>query len=327
MTLNLGIEAGREVFRDLAAEADVLVENFGVGKMEEWGLGYERLQAENPDLVYCSLSGYGEWGPYRNRAAFDITMQAEGGLMGITGQEDGSPVRVGVALADIGAGMFATQAILAALFQREFADAGGQKIDVSLLDGQVAWMTYMATQYFATGDPPRRMGSKHPNLAPYQAFPTEDGHLVIAVPSPNIWEKFCEALGRKDLVDDDRFATNADRVENRTELDAILNEETRTYTTAALRDRMRDCEVPASEVKDMEAVFDNPQVKARDMHQSVDHPTAGEVEMPGSPMHFSRTPTRIRRHPPLLGEHTEEVLREYGYTIEDIDRLRDEDVL
>ncbi|WP_458207864.1 CaiB/BaiF CoA transferase family protein [Haladaptatus sp. NG-SE-30] len=327
IALDLASAEGRDVFRELAADADIVVENFRVGKMEEWGIDYEDLQADNPDLIYCSLTGYGEWGPDRDRPAYDIIMQAEGGMMSITGTEDGPPVRVGVAIADIGAGMYAAQAILAALFEREVGDAGGQKIDVSLLDGQVAWMTYMASYYFATGDPPGRMGSKHPTISPYQALPTEDGYIVVAVASEEIWPRFCQAIDREDLTDDDRFATNADRVNNREELDTILTSELQTYTTDELESLFDAHNVPASAVKDIEAVFENPQVEARDMYQTIDHPTAGTIEMPGSPMHFSDTPTSIRRYPPRLGEHTEEILLEYGYSDSEIDRLRNIDAV
>jgi len=327
LTLNLASEDGRAVFRDLASEADVLLENFRVAKMEEWELDYPDLREENPGLVYCSLSGYGEWGPKRNRPAYDIVMQAEGGMMSITGVEGGPPVRVGMAIADLGAGMYATQAILAALLRRELGDGIGQKVDVSLLDGQVAWMTYMASYYFASGEPPSRMGSKHPTIAPYQAFPTEDDHVVVAVSSENMWPSFCRAIAREDLVDDERFARNADRVENRDELDSILESEISKYTTEEVVELMEDHGVPASGVMDMAEVFSREQVQARGMHQSVDHPTAGEVEMPGSPMHLSRNSTTIRRHPPQLGEHTDEILSEFGYTDEDIWRLKDDDIV
>jgi crotonobetainyl-CoA:carnitine CoA-transferase CaiB-like acyl-CoA transferase len=254
-------------------------------------------------------------------------MQAEGGMMSITGTEDGAPVRVGVAIADIGAGMYATQSILAALFAREIGNSTGQKIDISLLDGQVAWMTYMASNYFATGEAPGRMGSKHPTIAPYQALPTSDGYVVVAVTAENFWGQFCTALDREDLIDDDRFATNSDRVENREELDPILEAETAEYTTAELIALLDEYDVPASEVKDMEAVFEREQVQARGMRQSVQHPTAGAVEMPGSPMHFSHSPTEIRSHPPLHGEHTEEVLRELGYEEKDITDIQNRDVI
>lgn len=328
ITLNLASEEGQMVFRDLATEADVLLENFRVGKMDEWELGYQNLKEENPGLVYAHITGYGEWGPDAKRPAYDIVMQAEGGLMSITGEEGGPPVRVGVAIADIGAGMYATQAILAALFRREFGDDGeGQKIDVSLYDGQVAWMTYMASYYFATGNTPGRMGSKHPTIAPYQAFKTQDDYIVVAVSSENMWPRFCRAINRKDLIDDPRFATNTDRVENRAELDTILNAELGEYTTDDIAERLNDYGVPASPIKDMANIFENPQVEARGMHQQVNHPSVGEIEMPGSPMHFSSTPTSIRHPPPQLGEHTEAILREFGYTDDDIESLREHDAL
>ncbi|QLG29704.1 CoA transferase (plasmid) [Halorarum halophilum] len=321
ITLALDTAEGREAFRDLAAEADVLVENFRVGRMEKWGLGYADLREANPGLVYCALSGYGEWGPDRDRPAYDIMMQAEGGLMSITGVDGGEPVRVGVALADIGAGMYATQAILAALFEREFGDGTGQKVDVSLLDGQAAWMTYMATNYFATGDPPGRMGSKHPTIVPYRAFETADDYVVVAVASEPTWERFCRALDRPDLYADDRFEVNTDRVNNREALDAELEPWFAGRETAETLERLDAHDVPASGVNDMADVFSHPQVLARGMRASVSHPTAGEVEFPGSPMHLSRTPTTVRRHPPLLGEHTEEVLRDRGYSDEDLEDL------
>ncbi|WP_255152159.1 CaiB/BaiF CoA transferase family protein [Halorarius halobius] len=327
MTVDLNTEEGRAVFRELVADADILVENFRVGTMEEWGLGYERLRERNPELVYCSLSGYGEWGPDRDRPAYDIIMQAEGGMMSITGEADGPPVRIGVAIADIGAGMYATQAVLAALLERELGDGTGQKIDVSLLDGQVAWMTYMASNYFATGESPGRMGSRHPTIAPYQAYPTADGYVVVAVASEHIWPRFCAAIDRPDLRDDDRFASNADRVEHREELDAIVAAEIGSLTTEEVCTRLEDHDVPSSEIKDMESVFDSPQVQAREMDQTVSHPTVGELRMPGSPMHFSKSPTTIRRHPPLLGEHTDEILHELGFDDRDVAHLRDKDVV
>ncbi|WP_435076899.1 CaiB/BaiF CoA transferase family protein [Halococcus sp. AFM35] len=327
IALNLAAEEGREVFRTLAREADVLVENFRVGKMDDWNLGYADLHEGNPNLVYCSISGYGEWGPDSHRPAYDIIMQAEGGLMSITGEEGRTPVRVGVAIADIGAGMYATQGILAALLERELGSTEGQKIDISLFDGQVAWMTYMASNYFATGDPPTRMGSKHPTIVPYQAFETADGYVVVAVGSENLWANFCAALDREDLTDDTRFATNEDRVANREALDSLLADELVEYATDELLALFDEYDVPASDVHDMADVFETPQVQARDMHREIEHPTAGTVAMPGSPMHFSGTPTTIRHYPPRLGEHTTELLAEAGYDDATIRALIDADAV
>ncbi|SEH63565.1 CoA:oxalate CoA-transferase [Halopenitus malekzadehii] len=322
--LNLSTEAGQAVFRDLAREADVVVENFRVGTMDGWDLGYEDLHEGNPGLIYCGISGYGEWGPDRDKPAYDIMMQARGGLMSITGVEGGAPVRVGVALADIGAGMYATQAILAALLDRELGEGeAGQKIDVSLLDGQAAWMSYMATNYFASGESPRRMGSKHPNIVPYRAFETADGYVVVACSSDTFWPPLCAALDRPDLLADDRFETNAKRVQHREALDAELEATFAELTTETALDALAEHDVPASHVRDMAEVFADPQLESRGMRVEMEHPTAGTVEMPGSPMHFSRSPTTYRRHPPLLGEHTTAVLREHGYEDDDIDRLRE----
>lgn len=326
VTLDLGSEEGQEIVRTLAADADVLVENFRVGTMEKWGLGYEDLHEINPELIYCSLSGYGEWGPYAEKPAYDLMIQAEGGMMSITGESGREPVRVGVAIADIGAGMYATQSILAALLARELRDAGGQKIDVSLLDAQAAWMSYMATNYFASGEIPGKMGSAHPTIVPYQAFGTRDGHVVVAAASEKLWRAFCRAIDRDDLAEDERFATNADRVENREELVPVLEAELGELTTEEAVSLLSDHDVPARAVNDMADVFSHPQIEARGMAREVEAPS-GTIEMPGSPMFLSGTPTSIRRHPPELGEHTDEVLREVGYTEGEIEGFRADSVI
>ncbi len=329
VALNLASEAGRTVFRDIADEADVLLHNFRVGKMAEWDLDYPTLSDRNPGLVYAHITGYGEWGPDRHRPAYDLAIQAEGGMMSITGLPDGEPVRVGVAITDLATGYYTTQAIVASLFAREVGSGPGegQKLDISLLDSAAALNTYAAMFYFATNDPPGRGGSKIPNIVPYQAFPTRDGHAVVAVPSEHLWPNFCAALGREDLTDDDQFATNDDRVRNRDVLEPALEEETAAYTTEELVAQMRDHDVPATPINDMADVYDHPQIHARGMRASISHPTAGEVEMPGSPMHFSRTPARVRSPPPLLGEHTAEVLAELGYDENRIADLIDADAV
>ncbi len=326
ITLNLKDERGQAVLRDLVEDADVFVENFRVGTTEQWGLDYGTLSTSNPDLIYCSLSGYGEWGPAARDPAYDLIMQAESGFMSITGEPDGPPVRVGVAIADIGAGMYATQAILAALFRRAFADADGQKIDVSLFDGQLAWLSYMASSYFATGEPPSKMGSRHPTIVPYQAFPTRDGHVVVAAASEKLWRRLCRALDRPALLEDERFATNADRVAHRDDLEALLSTEFETYTTEEALTLLEAADVPAAPVRDLAEAFEHPQVESRGMLQTVDHPRLGEIPMAGSPMHLSQTPTSVRRHPPDLGEHTEAVLSEIGYERETIEDLASDDV-
>jgi CoA:oxalate CoA-transferase len=320
--LDLTTESGRAVARDLAREADVLVENFRVGKTEEWGLGYADLVEENPGLVYCGISGYGEWGPDRDKPAYDIMMQARGGFMSFTGVEGGPPVRIGVALADVGAGMYATQAILAALLERELGDGRGQKVDVSLLDGQAAWTSYMATNYFASDEVPERMGSKHPNIVPYRAFETADGYVVVACSSDRFWPPLCEAIDRPDLLADERFETNEGRVRNREVLDRELEETFAAMTTDEAVAALDANDVPASRVRDVSEVFADPQIEARGMLAEAEHPTAGTVTFPGSPMHFSRTPTTVRRHPPALGEHTESLLGEYGYDAGDVAELK-----
>lgn len=322
ITLNLKTDRGRAVVRELCADADVFVENFRVGTTEKWGLGYEDLIETNPDLVYCSLSGYGEWGPAADRPAYDLVMQAESGFMSITGEPDGEPVRVGVAIADIGAGMYATQAILAALFRRAFADEGGQKIDVSLFDGQLAWLSYMASYWFASGESPTRMGSKHPTIVPYQAFSTRGGYVVVAAASEAIWERLCHALDRPDLLEDDRFETNADRVANRDVLEPLLEREIGSYETDEVLALLAAADVPATAINDIEAALSHPQTAARNMKTTIEHPQVGPIEMVSSPMHLSESPATVRRHPPSLGEHTEMILTELGYSDETIEQFQ-----
>jgi crotonobetainyl-CoA:carnitine CoA-transferase CaiB-like acyl-CoA transferase len=339
ITLNLATEAGRETFRGLAAEADVLLENYRVGKAAEWGIDYDSLSEVNPELVYCSITGYGQTGPKAERPAYDLMMQAEGGMMSITGEEGRPPVRVGVAMADLASGMYATQSILAALFRREFggdADRAGasddvvttgERIDISLFDSLVGWLTYMATDTFASGEPPSRMGSRHPNIAPYQAYEAADGYVVVACASEAIWYRFCEALNRPDLPADERFETNERRVENRDALEVEVADELGDRPVDELITTFRAHDVPVGRIRNIAEVFEDPQIEARNMLQHVSHPTAGKMQLPGSPMRFAGHDTDARRHPPLLGEHTEELLAELGYSEKQIETLRSDGVI
>ncbi len=325
VTLNLKADRGRTLLWKLLAGADVLVENFRPGTMDRLGFGYEAVHAALPRLVYCSISGFGQTGPYRERPAYDLIVQGMGGLMGITGEPDGAPMRVGVAVADICAGMFAAFAILAALRARERTGAG-QWVDAAMLDGQVAWMTYMAANYFATDRDPPRVGSAHTNLVPYQPFATRDGFVNVAVGNDAQWQRCCGAL-EQPLAADPRFATNADRVAHRAELIALLAPVFRTRATAEWVTRLLEAGVPAGPISRMHEVMTDPQVQARDMVVEVEHPRAGRVRVTGVPVKLSATPGAVRTPPPALGEHTHAVLRELGVGDEEIAALRTEGVI
>jgi formyl-CoA transferase/CoA:oxalate CoA-transferase len=325
VTLNLKHPRGRDLLLRLLRQADVLVENFRPGAMDRLGLGYAAVHEAVPRLVYCSISGFGQTGPYRERAAYDLIVEGMGGIMGITGEPDGPPTRVGVAVADICAGMFAAYAILAALRVRDRAGRG-QWVDVSLLDGQVAWMTYMAANYFATGKDAPRSGSAHLLLVPYQPFPTRDGFINVAVGSEGLWQKFCEALALP-IADDPRFVTNADRVGHRRELLDLLIPVFARRTTAEWVDRLLAAGVPAGPINRISEVMEDPQVLHRDMIVDVEHPRAGRIKVTGVPVKLSETPGAVRIPPPVLGEHTESVLRRVGVAAEEIAHLRREGVI
>lgn len=325
LTLNLKASRGRDLLWRLLERADVLVENFRPGTMDRLGLPYDAVHKRVPRLVYCSISGFGQTGPYRERPAYDLIVQGMGGIMGITGEPDGPPTKVGVAVGDICAGMFAAYAILAALRARD-RTGRGQWVDASLLDGQVAWMTYAAANYFATGEDPSRFGSAHPNLVPYQAFPSSDGFVNIAVGSEGLWQKFCEAL-EIPVARDPRFATNAARVAHRTELLDMLMPVFARRTTAEWVDRLLRAGVPAGPISGMSEVMSDPQVGHRGMVVELDHPRAGRIRVNGVPVKLSETPGAVRMPPPVLGEHSEAILRSIGIGEDEIAALRKEGVI
>jgi crotonobetainyl-CoA:carnitine CoA-transferase CaiB-like acyl-CoA transferase len=300
---------GREILERLIAKADVLVENFRPGTLDASGLGYAAVSARDPRLVYVSISGFGQHGPRKDEPGYDAVVQAEGGLMSITGMPEGPAVRLGVAIADIASGMFAFQGLLLALIAR--ARTGrGQWVDVSLLDSVAALLTYQASRHFATGEVPARAGNRHLTIAPYETFDATDGVLVLAVGNDSLWQRFCRAAGLDDLARDERFRTNAARVTNYAALQPLL---ARLFVTRKLDDwisLLRDAGVPCGGVRSVDEVLRDPQILAREMVAVVDHPALGPIRMLGLPVKLSETPGAVRTHPPRLGEHTRLVLQE-----------------
>ncbi len=310
VTLDLKSNQAVGLLRRLAEGADVLVENFRPGTMERLGLGERELRAVNPRLIYASLSGFGADGPMKDWPGYDLIIQAWGGLMSVTGMPDGEPTKVGVAIVDIVAGLMLGKAILAALFARERTGVG-QKLETSLLEAEVACLINAGSNYLVGGVVPGRWGNAHPNIVPYQSFKSRDSYLVIGVAGEAIWRRFCQAIGMAGLADDPRFARNPQRVEHRGELIDILTEIFLQRDTAAWMTLLIDAGVPCAPVQTIDQVFLAPQVIAREMVVQVPHPTAGTIRMAGLPVKFSGTPASIRLAPPLLGQHTAEVLRSW----------------
>ena len=307
ITVNIAAPGGQAIVRELAGACDVLIENYKYGDLARYGLGYEDLRKVNPKLIYCSLTGFGQTGSYRNRPGYDFMIQGMGGMMSVTGEPDGAPQRAGVPVADIITGMYASIAICAALVHR--AETGiGQHLDLALLDSQIALLAYQNTNYFATGKPPLRIGNLHPNIVPYQPFRTADGDVILACGNDSLYRKFCEAAGCGALAEDPRFATNGKRVENRAELSRLLADIFRQRGTKEWVALLDAAGVPNGPINDIAQVFAEPQVKARGIRIELEHTAGGKLPMVASPMRFSDTPLEYRLAPPLLGEHTEQVL-------------------
>ncbi|MDQ4489476.1 CaiB/BaiF CoA-transferase family protein [Sinomonas sp. ASV486] len=311
---------GIEAVRRLARGADVVVENFRPGTAERLGLGYEQLSADNPGLIYASISGYGQTGPEAGRAGYDAIAQARSGIMSVTGEPGGPPVRVGISGSDLIAGTWAVIGILAALHERD-RTGQGQWVDISLLDGSVSWLTYVASGYFASGEIPRRYGSAHPTIAPYQAFPTADGFVMIAVGNDRLWRAFAVALGRPDLAADARFATNPLRVAHRDDLVHLIEEILSTATTRAWVARLEEAGIPVGPIQTVDEALSDPQILARGMVAEVEHPSAGRLRTVACPIRLTRTPASVRMPPPLVGQHSDEVLTALGYSRSDIERM------
>jgi formyl-CoA transferase len=327
LTVDFKSPEGISLVRQLAERADVLIENFRPGAMERLGLGDDQLRVINPKLIYASLSGFGADGPMADVPGYDLIVQAWGGLMSITGAADGEPTKVGVAIIDIVAGLMLGKSIAAALYAREKIGVG-QKIDTSLLEAEVAVLINAGSNYLMNGKVPRRWGNAHPTIVPYQSFQTADSYLVIGVASEGIWQRFCKAIGKTDLVDDARFEKNANRVENRDALIHLLTEIFLSRDNDTWLRILNEAEVPCAPIQTIDKVFHAPQVLHRDMLVEVAHPTAGTVRMAGLPVKLSETPASVRLPPPLLGEHTEQVLSSWlDMRTDAIERLKKKGVI
>jgi len=318
LALDLKQPSARRVLDALIARADIVVENFRPGTMDRLGLGFDTVHAQNPRAIYCSISGFGQTGPRRLEAGYDAMMQAEGGLMSITGAADGPPFRLGVAIGDIATGMFAVQGILAALVARE-RTGRGQRVDIAMLDAVTALLTYQASSRFATGETPVRMGNRHPSIAPYDTFAAADGEFVLAVGNDDQFRRVCELLGRAELSADERFRTNADRVQHGDALRAALAPLLAAWTRADLLRALTTAGVPNGAVRSVTEALADPQLAAREMIVALEHATAGPIRVLGTPLKLSATPGSVRTPPPTLGQHTRSILKnDVGLSDEEI---------
>ena len=326
LSVNLKEREGLKIVQDLAADADVMIESFRAGTLDRLGLGYEAIKKTNPGVVYCSISGYGRTGPMADMPGYDLLIQAYSGLMSLTGDPEGSPLRIGFSLVDLFTGMMAYGTILTALRQRD-QTGKGQWVESALLDGQVAALSYHATGFMGTGVEPKRMGSGHPSLVPYQSFSASDGQFIIGCANQGLWERMCRAIGQDAMLDDPRYTTNTDRVDHRAECVGELSALFAQKTTAHWVDLIVEAGVPCGPINTVADVVSNPQVLARNMIAEVDHPNIPNLKFPGSPLKLTDSPATIRRVPPMLGQHNEEILEEAGYSPEKIADLKERGVL
>ncbi len=326
LTVDLKSEEGRKIIRKLAVESDVVIHNFKTGTMEKWLLDYENLQKINPRLVYCSITGYGETGPYQNLPGYDFILQGMSGLMSITGTEESGPLKIGVAMVDILTGLFSAISIQAALHERQKSGIG-QKIDMSLLDCAVGSLANVASNYLISGKVPQKLGNEHPNIVPYSTFQTGTVEMIIAVGNDRQFSSLCELLGLTGIAQHEKFLTNSARVENRQELRGILEYCLQSKPMDAWIELFSTHNIPCGPINSMDGVFENPQITARQMVIEMNHPEAGKVNLVGSPIKLSRTKVKMDRHPPLAGEHTEEILYEAGYLTKEIDQLKTNQII
>lgn len=327
ITLNLKSSEGKEIFKELLKRADIVVENYRPGTMEKLGLGYEELKQVNPRIIYAACSGFGATGPYKHKPAYDIIVQAAGGLMSITGAEGGEPTRVGASIGDVVGGLFTCIGILAAVYNRQLTGEG-QAVDCSMLDCQVAILENAIARYYATGKPPVPIGNRHPSVAPFEPFKTKTNYLIIAIANDNLWQKLCNVLERKDLIDDPRFAVNPQRAANISELRKILREIFLTKTAEEWMDILDEAGIPNGPINTIEDVVNHPQILSRDMIVELEHPVAGKYKAAGIPIKLSRTPGQLKSAAPLLGMHNAEIYGELlGYSKEKLEELNTKGII
>ena len=327
VTLNLKTERGQAIFKQLLKQTDILVENFRPGTMQKLGLDYDTLKGEQPSLIYAACSGFGQTGPYAQQGAYDMIIQGMGGIISITGEPDGPPVRVGTSISDITAALFTTIGVLSALHHRN-RTGSGQFVDVAMLDSLVAVLENAVVRYFATGEAPKPLGARHPAITPFEAFASADGHVIIALGNDTLWAKFCEHVDRHELISDERFRTNADRTENHSELFPILSEIMSQRPTDDWIDALGAIGVPCGPINAMDKVVSHPQVQAREMITRIAHDITGEVEVPGVPIKLSETPGNVDAPAPSLGEHTTKVLTDLlKMSADEVEQLRRDGVI
>lgn len=327
ITLNLKDASGKNIFLDLVKKADVVLENFKTGTMDRLGLGYNELQQVNPNIIMCSVTGYGQTGPFSHEPGFDPVLQAVGGLMDVTGHPDGEPTRVGLPVVDMMSSLYTAISILSAVRARDI-NGEGQHIDISLLDVQVSALANLASSYLMKGLVSERMGNDHNNIVPYQVFHCKDKPLMVACGNDRQFSHFCEVLGHPDWAEDKKFRTNADRIQNREELTEKIQNIIRTKNADEWFSMLSEKGVPSGPVNNVKEVFEHPQVQARKMVEEIDHPTLGEVKLVRNPVLFSKTPISVQKHPPLLGEHTAEFLQEeLGLSADEVERLKENRVI
>ena len=327
MTLNLKENKGKEILRKLIKQCDVMVENFRPGTLDNLGFSWPEIQKINDKIIFASVSGFGQTGPRKNEPGFDVVIQGEGGIMSITGEPDGPPTKVGASIGDITAGMLAAQGILLGLYTRE-KTGKGQMVDISMLDGQISLLTYHANAFFATGKVPNRRGNRHPSITPYETYKCKDGFLNLGVGNDSLWVKFCDAVGLDKIKDDQRFQINAERVKNREELEKILIPFFENYELKEIIEILRNNGIPCGPINNLEDALNNPQVIQREMVQEIEIPEIGKTKITGVPIKMSATPGSIRMPPPSLGEHTNQILKNYlNISNSEIEHLREKNII